>query len=84
MYVPIGDDMEVRENSIIGIFDLENTSCSKHTRNFLKQAEENGQVITVTGDLPKSFLMTREYGMTRLYLLQWNSRTMEKRLIKED
>ena len=34
MYVSIGADFAVRERSIIGIFDLDNTSWSKHTRNF--------------------------------------------------
>ena len=42
MYLPIGNDMSVRNSSIIGIFDLDNTSYSKHTRAFLRQAEENG------------------------------------------
>ena len=47
MYIQIGSDMAVRDRSILGIFDLDNTTCSKHTRNFLAEAEKNGQVITV-------------------------------------
>lgn len=80
MYVNIGFDMAVRDASIIGIFDLDNTTCSKHTRQFLKEAEDNGQVITVTEDIPKSFLLTSEYGMDRVYLCQFNAATLEKRL----
>mgnify|MGYP006991690775 CR=1 FL=1 len=37
MYIPIGSDMSIRDSSIIGIFDLDNTTYSKHTRKFLKQ-----------------------------------------------
>ena len=80
MYIPIGSDMSVRDRSIIGIFDLDNTTCSKHTRNFLAKAEENGEVVTVSEDIPKSFLLTSEYGMDRVYLCQFNAATLEKRL----
>ena len=80
MYIPIGSDMSVRERSIIGIFDLDNTTYSKHTRKFLAQAEEEGNVVTVTDDIPKSFLLTSEYGMDRVYLCQFNAQTLEKRM----
>ena len=31
MYVSIGNDFAVRESSVIGIFDMDNTSTSKRT-----------------------------------------------------
>ena len=80
MYINIGSDMAVRDKTIIGIFDLDNTTCSKHTRNFLSQAEKNGEVVTATEDLPKSFLLTSEFGMDRVYLCQFNAATLEKRM----
>ena len=80
MYINIGSDMSVRDSAILGIFDLDNTTCSRHTRKFLTQAEENGQVVTVAEDLPKSFLLTSEYGLERVYLCQFNAATLEKRL----
>ena len=80
MYIPIGSDMSVRDRSIIGIFDLDNTTYSKHTRKFLAEAEKNGEVVTVTEDLPKSFLLTSEFGMDRVYLCQFNAATLEKRM----
>ena len=80
MYIPIGSDLSVRDTSIIGIFDLDNTTCSKHTRNFLAAAEQNGQVITAAEDIPKSFLLTGEYGLDRVYLCQVNAATLEKRM----
>lgn len=80
MYIHLGSDMAVREKSILGIFDLDNTTCSKHTRNFLKQAEQSGQVIPAGDGLPKSFLLTSEYGMDKIYLCQFNAATLEKRM----
>ena len=57
MYLSIGNDMAVRDRSVIGIFDLDNTSTSRRTREFLDQAEKNGEVVPCD-DLPKSFVLT--------------------------
>ena len=78
MYLNIGGDLAVRDWSIIGIFDLDNTSTSKRTREFLEAAEKEGQVVPCD-DLPKSFVLTAEYGMNRLYLTSLNTSTLEKR-----
>jgi len=79
MYLSIGNDMAVRESSIIGIFDMDNTSTSKRTRSFLEKAEKQGQVVPCD-DLPKSFLLTAEYGFDRVYLTALSTQTLEKRL----
>ena len=71
--------MAVRESSIIGIFDMDNTSTSKRTREFLNKAEQNGVVIPCD-DLPKSFVLTAEYGLNRVHLTALSSQTLEKRL----
>ena len=79
MYLSIGNDMAVRDKSIIGIFDLDNTSTSKRTRDFLENAEKEGQVVPCD-DLPKSFVLTSEYGFTRVHLTALSPATLEKRL----
>ena len=79
MYLSIGNDMAVRDKSIIGIFDLDNTSVSKRTQLFLNKAEREGQVVPCD-DLPKSFVLTAEYGMSRVYLTSYNTSTLEKRM----
>ena len=79
MYLSIGKDMAVRDSAIIGIFDLDNTSTSKRTRAFLVAAEKEGQVVPCD-ELPKSFILTTEYGMDRVYLSALSSATLEKRL----
>ena len=79
MYLSIGNDMAVRDGSIIGIFDLDNTSTSRRTRDFLAKSEENGQVVPCD-ELPKSFLLTSEYGFHRVHLTALSAATLEKRL----
>ena len=79
MYLSIGNDMAVRESSIIGIFDMDNTSTSRRTREFLNRAEREGQVIPCD-DLPKSFVVTAEYGLSKVHLTALSSYTLERRL----
>ena len=79
MYINIGSDMSVRDKSIIGIFDLDNTSTSKRTRQFLEKAEQEG-IVVPCDDLPKSFVLTSEYGMIRIYLTSLSASTLEKRM----
>ena len=79
MYLSIGNDMAVRDSSIIGIFDLDNTSTSRRTRDFLARSEENGDVVPCD-ELPKSFILTSEYGFHRVRLTSLSAATLEKRL----
>ena len=79
MYLSIGNDLAVRDRSIIGIFDLDNTTTSRRTREFLEKAEQEGQVVPCD-DLPKSFVLTAEYGLDRIYLTSLSSSTLEKRM----
>ena len=71
--------MAVRDTSIIGIFDLDNTSYSKRTVEFLNKAEKAGMIVPCD-DLPKAFVLTAEYGLSRIHLTALNSYTLEKRL----
>ena len=79
MYLSIGSDLAVRDSSIIGIFDLDNTSTSKRTVEFLEKAEQEGQVVPCD-DLPKAFVLTAEYGLQKVHLTALSSSTLEKRL----
>ena len=79
MYLSIGNDFSVRESSVIGIFDMDNTSVSKRTREFLTKAQNEGAVVPCD-DLPKSYVVTLEYGMVKVYESTLASRTLAKRM----
>ncbi len=80
MYLNIGSDMAVRDRSLIGIFDLDTVSFSKHTRAFLARCESEGAVITAAEDIPRSAVLISEYGMEKLYLTGPTSRALAGRL----
>ena len=79
MDLSIGNDMAVRESAVVGIFDMDNTTTSKRTRLFLEKAQKEGMIVPCD-DLPKSFVVTVEYGMTKVYESTLSSATLEKRI----
>ena len=57
MYLHLGNNISVRGEEIVGVFDLDNTSTSPITRAFLRAAEEEGMVLSVGEELPKSLVV---------------------------
>ncbi|MBR4691271.1 MAG: DUF370 domain-containing protein [Oscillospiraceae bacterium] len=78
-YLFLGQDVVVPKKSVVGVFDLDNASTSRITREFLAGAEKAGQVADVSGELPKSFVLTESGGKRTLWLSQLNSSTLLKR-----
>jgi hypothetical protein len=80
MFLHIGGDCIVYKKDIIAIFDLESTSLSKITKEYLKNEEINGRVINVEKEtLPKSYIVTNEKGKNILYISPIASATLLKR-----
>ena len=82
MFLHIGVDTVIKTEDIIGIFDLDTSTVSRHTRKYLNTAQKDGKVITVTDDLPKSFIVcTDEDDRSKkiIYLSQISSQTLLKR-----
>ncbi len=76
MYLHLGNDVVVDMSTVIGIFDMDNTTVSHETRNFLQKAQKDGMVIDVAEDLPKSFIVTESGGKTCVYISSLASRTL--------
>ena len=79
MYLHLGEKTVIRTDDIIGIFDLDTSTISKNTRDFLSQSEKDGKVINVSFELPKSFIICREKESYRVYISQISSQTLLKR-----
>lgn len=79
MYLHLGQDTIIRECDIIGIFDMDNTTTGKKTRDFLARLEKQGRVRTVSFELPKSFVLCVENGEQVVYLSQLSTSTLLKR-----
>ena len=81
MYLHLGNNMVIRKQDVVGIFDLDNTSQSWQTRHFLSAAEQKKQIHNSAGaELPKSFVIRAETGENaEIYLSQLNSSTLARR-----
>lgn len=84
MYLHLGQDTVVSMSDIIGIFDLDNTSVSKITKQYLSQAEKENTVVTVSSELPKSFIVCEKGGTKTIYISQISSGTLMKRAKNTD
>ena len=78
-FIHLGKGTLVRDDEILGIFDLDITSQSHLTRKFLSLADKSGKVINAAEDLPKSFVLCKQRGEIRVYLSQMASATLLKR-----
>ena len=80
MYLHLGQDTVVTYEEILGIFDLEATTVSKATRDYLANATKSGRVVNVSFDLPKSFVVCRnKLGDTTVYISPISPSTLLKR-----
>lgn len=79
MYLHLGQDVIVPMHSIIGIYDMDTATWSKHTRAFMSALERSGQVRALFDDLPKSCILCQEGGITTLYLSQLSTATLRGR-----
>ena len=80
MYLHIGEEAVVRTDEVLGIFDIENTTVSPATREFLAAAEQHGNVVTIGDDLPRSFVVcVDKNGTQTVYFLQISCATLRKR-----
>ncbi|MCI8386810.1 MAG: DUF370 domain-containing protein [Acutalibacter sp.] len=81
MYLHLGQNTIVMTNRILGVFDLDNTTGSKSTKEFLAKAQREGRVVDVTWELPKSFIVCEEQGREIVYLSQMTPATLQKRTL---
>lgn len=79
MFLHLGGDTVVNLKDVIAIMDLDVTSTSKITREFLAVAEEEGFVVNVSEDLPKSYVLTEIDHKSKLFVSPISSATLLKR-----
>ena len=57
MYLHIGNKKSIKQEKIIGIFDLDTATVSSLTKRFVNTMEKEGLVEYEDADLPRSFLL---------------------------
>ena len=79
MYLDLGQDTVIDDKSIVAMFDIDACTVSKKTRDFLAAAQKNGEVVNVSFELPRSFVVCRENGRNVVYISQLSTKTLSNR-----
>ena len=80
MLLHLGNDHVVNTKDVVGIFDIENSSTSQITKDFLNESAKKKQVINCTYEMPKSFVVCIDKDLTEtVYISQLSCATLLKR-----
>lgn len=79
MYLHIGQNTTIKTKSIVGIFDLDNSTKKSTTKKYLYSAEKEGKVKNVSFGFPKSFIVSIEKGNETIFISPISSTTLTKR-----
>ena len=79
MSLHLGNDVVVDTDKIVAMFDIDACTVSKKTRDFLAAAQKNGEVINVSYELPRSFVVCNDKGKTSVYISQLSTKTLSRR-----
>lgn len=80
MYLHLGQNTVIREDQMIGIFDMETSTVSGITRKYLAVRQKNGDVVNVSMEIPKSFVVcSNRKKETKVYVSQISTATLLKR-----
>ncbi len=76
MFLHLGNDYIVKYKDIVGIFDIEKSSVSRDTRDFLSISSKADKVISCSYEMPKSFILCKN---GTVYISQLSCATLLKR-----
>ena len=84
MFLHIGEGKVISKKEIIGIFDLETTSISKKTREFLRINEKKGNLEYISAEIPKTYIITDSKLKKKVLVTQISSQTLQRRAERND
>ena len=80
MFLHVGNNKNIREKDIIGIFDMDNATVSMITRKFLSESQKQGIVESANYEIPKSFVLYTENGLYKICFSQFSPASLIGRM----
>ena len=81
MYTYIGNDIIIKNSSIIGIFNIDYVKNTREYKSLKSSLEEKEKLINVDETNQKSFILTNNMNETKAYITKINVNTLLKRLV---
>lgn len=82
MYVHLGNEGMIWSEDIIGIFDIENTTVSRDSREFLSAAAARKCETAISSDMPASFVVSKGMWGEKVFISSLSSAALIKRCRK--
>lgn len=83
MYLHIGENVSLNSMDIVGIFDIDKTTTTSGTRGFLSHSEQKETSITISDDMPKSFIVVSNMeNRNKIYISPISVATLKQRAKK--
>ena len=82
MYIHLGRDYVLNDRDIIGIFILDTTTITPGGREFLNYALKNGAVVSLSDELPQSYVLADGAVVDTVYLSELSPAAMRRRAEK--
>ena len=80
MFLHLGGNIIVNKKDIVAVMDLESSTISKITKEYLRHMEINKNVINVEENmLPKSYVIVNNKNENKLYISPIAAQTLLKR-----
>ena len=76
MFVEIGTEKIVKDEDILGMFDLDNASQTSAAKEFFRIAQKNGKVTMLGSELPKTMIVMKNGD---IYLSQYAQKILTAR-----
>ena len=79
MYLHIGKDCVINNKDIIGIFNIDYIKNTKEYRGLYKKLEENNNIIDISENQNKSFILIKNDKKIKGYITNISTNTIGKR-----
>ena len=80
MYLHLEKNESVHKAELVGVFDIETATTSAVTREMLSDAQKKHRVVNLSGDLPKTFIISETRLAETVYLTSLPTASYKTRL----
>lgn len=84
MFLHVGNNKNIRERRVIGIFDMDTATESAITRKFLGEKQKQLLVEIAAVEIPKSFILFEENGLSKVCISPLSSSALRGRINDEE
>lgn len=80
MFVNIGANTIIKKKDIVAVFDIETTTGSETTREYLRRSNKRSEIVTLTEDLPRAMVLCNSRNGMALYITDVSSAAIKRRM----